>query len=121
MDIWHKTSHESVVDNLVFVGRCRWSQFRDLVDQKKDSLNSALGVQNYHLECNETKSWIKEKTKVLNKTAPQTKHVTVAQMQQRKRLNKRDKFCFLCVSFVFLLAIVSWNYSLYIFSFLLKQ
>lgn len=43
----------------------RWSQFRDLVDQKKDSLNSALGVQNYHLECNETKSWIKEKTKVL--------------------------------------------------------
>lgn len=42
----------------------RWSQFRDLVDQKKDSLNSALGVQNYHLECNETKSWIKEKTKV---------------------------------------------------------
>lgn len=42
----------------------RWSQFRDLVDQKKDALNSALGVQNYHLECNETKSWIKEKTKV---------------------------------------------------------
>lgn len=42
----------------------RWGQFRDLVDQKKDSLSSALGVQNYHLECNETKSWIKEKTKV---------------------------------------------------------
>lgn len=42
----------------------RWSQFRDLVDQKKESLSSALGVQNYHLECNETKSWIKEKTKV---------------------------------------------------------
>lgn len=34
------------------------------MDQKKDALNSALGVQNYHLECNETKSWIKEKTKV---------------------------------------------------------
>uniref|UniRef100_A0A8C4Z8L5 Spectrin beta chain n=1 Tax=Gadus morhua TaxID=8049 RepID=A0A8C4Z8L5_GADMO len=43
----------------------RWSQFRDLVDQKKESLNSALGVQNYHLDCNETKSWIREKTKVL--------------------------------------------------------
>lgn len=42
----------------------RWSQFRDLVDQKKENLNSALGIQNYHLECNETKSWIKEKTKV---------------------------------------------------------
>ncbi|XP_019115051.2 spectrin beta chain, non-erythrocytic 1 isoform X2 [Larimichthys crocea] len=46
----------------------RWSQFRDLVDQKKDCLNSALGVQNYHLECNETKSWIKEKTKVIEST-----------------------------------------------------
>nr|XP_020441853.1 spectrin beta chain, non-erythrocytic 1 isoform X3 [Monopterus albus] len=46
----------------------RWSQFRDLADQKKDSLNSALGVQNYHLECNETKSWIKEKTKVIEST-----------------------------------------------------
>ncbi|KAM8851984.1 spectrin beta chain, non-erythrocytic 1 isoform 1-T1 [Synchiropus picturatus] len=46
----------------------RWSQFRDLVDQKKDLLNSALGVQNYHLECNETKSWIKEKTKVIEST-----------------------------------------------------
>ncbi|KAG7470399.1 spectrin beta chain, non-erythrocytic 1 isoform X2 [Solea senegalensis] len=46
----------------------RWSQFRDLVDQKKDSLTSALGVQNYHLECNETKSWIKEKTKVIEST-----------------------------------------------------
>ncbi|XP_077469904.1 spectrin beta chain, non-erythrocytic 1 isoform X2 [Stigmatopora argus] len=46
----------------------RWSQFRDLVDQKKESLSSALGVQNYHLDCNETKSWIKEKTKVIEST-----------------------------------------------------
>uniref|UniRef100_A0A6Q2XCD5 Spectrin beta chain n=1 Tax=Esox lucius TaxID=8010 RepID=A0A6Q2XCD5_ESOLU len=46
----------------------RWSQFRDLVDLKKDALNSALGVQNYHLECNETKSWIREKTKVIEST-----------------------------------------------------
>lgn len=50
---------------MVRVCLSRWSQFRDLADQKKDGLNSALGVQNYHLECNETKSWIKEKTKVL--------------------------------------------------------
>ncbi|XP_036403863.1 spectrin beta chain, non-erythrocytic 1 isoform X1 [Megalops cyprinoides] len=46
----------------------RWSQFRDLVDLKKESLSSALGVQNYHLECNETKSWIREKTKVIEST-----------------------------------------------------
>ncbi|XP_077585265.1 spectrin beta chain, non-erythrocytic 1 isoform X3 [Stigmatopora nigra] len=46
----------------------RWSHFRDLVDRKKESLSSALGVQNYHLDCNETKSWIKEKTKVIEST-----------------------------------------------------
>ncbi|TSU11377.1 Spectrin beta chain, non-erythrocytic 1 [Bagarius yarrelli] len=46
----------------------RWSQYRDLVDRKKDALNSALGVQNYYLECNETKTWIREKTKVIEST-----------------------------------------------------
>ncbi|XP_036190452.1 spectrin beta chain, non-erythrocytic 1 isoform X4 [Myotis myotis] len=46
----------------------RWSQFRELVDRKKDALLSALSIQNYHLECNETKSWIREKTKVIEST-----------------------------------------------------
>ncbi|XP_048374607.1 spectrin beta chain, non-erythrocytic 1 isoform X2 [Sphaerodactylus townsendi] len=46
----------------------RWSQFRELVDVKKDALISALSIQNYHLECNETKSWIREKTKVIEST-----------------------------------------------------
>ncbi|KAG8443698.1 hypothetical protein GDO86_009029 [Hymenochirus boettgeri] len=46
----------------------RWSQFRELVDRTKDALNSALSIQNYHLECNETKSWIREKTKVIEST-----------------------------------------------------
>ncbi|XP_019517638.1 PREDICTED: spectrin beta chain, non-erythrocytic 1 isoform X3 [Hipposideros armiger] len=46
----------------------RWSQFRELVDRKKEALLSALSIQNYHLECNETKSWIREKTKVIEST-----------------------------------------------------
>ncbi|XP_069464336.1 spectrin beta chain, non-erythrocytic 1 isoform X2 [Ambystoma mexicanum] len=46
----------------------RWSQFRELVDRTKDALSSALSIQNYHLECNETKSWIREKTKVIEST-----------------------------------------------------
>uniref|UniRef100_A0A8C9M7A2 Spectrin beta chain n=1 Tax=Panthera tigris altaica TaxID=74533 RepID=A0A8C9M7A2_PANTA len=46
----------------------RWSQFRELVDRNKDALLSALSIQNYHLECNETKSWIREKTKVIEST-----------------------------------------------------
>ncbi|KAM9317060.1 spectrin beta chain, non-erythrocytic 1 [Gastrophryne carolinensis] len=46
----------------------RWGQFRELVDRTKDALSSALSIQNYHLECNETKSWIREKTKVIEST-----------------------------------------------------
>lgn len=63
---------------------CRWSQFRDLVDQKKESLNSALGVQNYHLDCNETKSWIREKTKVIESTQELGNDLTGVMALQRK-------------------------------------
>uniref|UniRef100_A0A671R4T2 Spectrin beta chain n=1 Tax=Sinocyclocheilus anshuiensis TaxID=1608454 RepID=A0A671R4T2_9TELE len=61
-----------------------WSQFRDLVDQKKESLNSALGVQNYHLDCNETKSWIREKTKVIESTQELGNDLTGVMALQRK-------------------------------------
>ncbi|XP_068176796.1 spectrin beta chain, non-erythrocytic 1-like isoform X2 [Antennarius striatus] len=46
----------------------RWSHFRALLDQKKESLQAALRVQNYHLDCNETRSWIREKTRVIQST-----------------------------------------------------
>ncbi|MEQ2255628.1 Spectrin beta chain, non-erythrocytic 1 [Ilyodon furcidens] len=62
----------------------RWSHFRDLVDQKKESLNSALGVQNYHLDCNETKSWIKEKTKLIESTQELGNDLTGVMALQRK-------------------------------------
>uniref|UniRef100_A0A8C2I6D3 Spectrin beta chain n=1 Tax=Cyprinus carpio TaxID=7962 RepID=A0A8C2I6D3_CYPCA len=39
-----------------------------LSDQRKQALESALNIQNYHLECNEIKSWMKEKTKVIEST-----------------------------------------------------
>ncbi|KAI4903228.1 hypothetical protein NFI96_021851 [Prochilodus magdalenae] len=64
--------------------RFRWGQFRDLVDQKKESLNSALGVQNYHLDCNETKSWIREKTKVIESTQELGNDLTGVMALQRK-------------------------------------
>uniref|UniRef100_A0A8B9KSC5 Spectrin beta chain n=1 Tax=Astyanax mexicanus TaxID=7994 RepID=A0A8B9KSC5_ASTMX len=56
----------------------------DLVDQKKESLNSALGVQNYHLDCNETKSWIREKTKVIESTQELGNDLTGVMALQRK-------------------------------------
>uniref|UniRef100_A0A672PZT3 Spectrin beta chain n=1 Tax=Sinocyclocheilus grahami TaxID=75366 RepID=A0A672PZT3_SINGR len=46
----------------------RWSDFQSLSDQRKQALESALNIQNYHLECNEIKSWMKEKTKVIEST-----------------------------------------------------
>ncbi|KAM4720867.1 spectrin beta chain, non-erythrocytic 2 isoform 2-T2 [Rhinophrynus dorsalis] len=46
----------------------RWSELRQLVGQKKSALDSALDIQNYHLECNETVCWMREKTKVIEST-----------------------------------------------------
>ncbi|XP_031427906.1 spectrin family protein isoform X3 [Clupea harengus] len=46
----------------------RWKEFQGLADQKKQDLESALNIQNYHLECNEIQSWMKEKTKVIEST-----------------------------------------------------
>ncbi|XP_024118372.1 spectrin family protein [Oryzias melastigma] len=46
----------------------RWAEFDQLAGQKKQALESALNIQNYHLECNEIQSWMKEKTKVIEST-----------------------------------------------------
>ncbi|XP_060941485.1 spectrin family protein isoform X1 [Limanda limanda] len=46
----------------------RWTEFEQLAGQKKHALESALNIQNYHLECNEIQTWMKEKTKVIEST-----------------------------------------------------
>ncbi|XP_054482560.1 spectrin family protein isoform X1 [Anoplopoma fimbria] len=46
----------------------RWKEFEQLAGQKKVALESALNIQNYHLECNEIQTWMKEKTKVIEST-----------------------------------------------------
>ncbi|XP_037544037.1 spectrin family protein isoform X1 [Nematolebias whitei] len=46
----------------------RWKEFEQLAGQKKQALESALNIQNYHLECNEIQTWMKEKTKVIEST-----------------------------------------------------
>ncbi len=51
-----------------FILLCRWSDFQSLATQRKQALESALNIQNYNLECNEIKSWMKEKTKVIEST-----------------------------------------------------
>lgn len=39
-----------------------------MADRKKDELSSALNIQNFYLECNETTAWMKEKTKIIEST-----------------------------------------------------
>ncbi|NXV83493.1 SPTB2 protein, partial [Atlantisia rogersi] len=46
----------------------RWERFRALAEQKKEALTSALNIQNFHLECDETTAWMREKTKVIEST-----------------------------------------------------
>ncbi|XP_030637999.1 spectrin family protein isoform X2 [Chanos chanos] len=46
----------------------RWKEFQQLASQRKQALESALNIQNYHLECNEIQTWMKEKTKVIEST-----------------------------------------------------
>ncbi|CAM9115899.1 unnamed protein product [Bubo scandiacus] len=71
-----------IADQLLAAGRCnqegargtreqlnaRWERFRALADQKKEALSSALDAQNFHLECDETTAWMREKTKVIEST-----------------------------------------------------
>ncbi|XP_061453386.1 spectrin beta chain, non-erythrocytic 4 isoform X2 [Rhineura floridana] len=46
----------------------RWNRVVELVEQKKDHLDSILKIQNYLLECNEIKSQVWEKRKAIEST-----------------------------------------------------
>ncbi|XP_053553688.1 spectrin beta chain, erythrocytic [Bombina bombina] len=46
----------------------RWAVFKQMVAQRRRAVDSALGLHNYFLECEETKNWIVEKIKVIDST-----------------------------------------------------
>lgn len=46
----------------------RWNSIVELVEQKKDQLDSMLRLQNYLLECAEIKSQIQDKRKAIDAT-----------------------------------------------------
>lgn len=58
-------SHLGCVLRSVF---CRWNSIVELVEQKKNQLNSMLRLQNYLLECVEIKSQIQDKRKAIDAT-----------------------------------------------------
>ncbi|NWW79539.1 SPTB2 protein, partial [Climacteris rufus] len=48
--------------------RDRWERFRALAERKKAALTSALNIQNFRLECQETRGWMREKTAAIEAT-----------------------------------------------------
>ncbi|XP_047735798.1 spectrin beta chain isoform X3 [Hyalella azteca] len=47
----------------------KWAALRDKAENKREELNSAHGVQTFHIECRETVLWIEDKKRVLLETA----------------------------------------------------
>ncbi|ESP01600.1 hypothetical protein LOTGIDRAFT_139452 [Lottia gigantea] len=69
----------------------RWNNLREHVDQKRDEINLSHGLQNFHIECNETISWINEKAKIIESTEDLGNDLTgVMTLQRRLSGMERD-------------------------------
>lgn len=64
-----------------------WADLRDKAESKRDQLNSAHGVQTFHIECRETISWIEDKKRILQSTDSLEMDLTGI-MTLQVRLNK---------------------------------
>lgn len=69
----------------------KWSNLRNVVDKKRDDLNSTFGVQTFHIESQETISWIQDKIRVVQSTEKLGNDLSgVMQMQRRLSGLERD-------------------------------
>lgn len=69
----------------------QWNNLRSLVDQKRDEIHLAHGLQNFHIECNETIGWINEKMKIIESTEELDNDLTgVMTLQRRLSGMERD-------------------------------
>ena len=69
----------------------KWSNLRNIVDKKRDDLNSTFGVQTFHIESQETISWIQDKIRVVQSTEKLGNDLSgVMQMQRRLSGLERD-------------------------------
>lgn len=46
----------------------KWSELREKAEAKREELQSAHGLQTFHIECKETVSWIENKKRILQET-----------------------------------------------------
>lgn len=62
----------------------RWEAFKAMVEEKKRRIDSALSLHNYGLECDETETWIKDKTRVIESTQELGNDLQAVMTIQRK-------------------------------------
>ncbi|XP_066467623.1 spectrin beta chain, erythrocytic isoform X1 [Tiliqua scincoides] len=62
----------------------RWKIFQEMVAQRQKAVNFALGLHNYCVDCEETKKWILEKTKIIESTQDLGKNLAGMIAMQRK-------------------------------------
>ncbi|NWH60754.1 SPTB2 protein, partial [Geococcyx californianus] len=62
----------------------RWERVRALAERRKEALTSALNIQNFHLECDETAAWMRDKTHAIESTRDSGDDVASASALQRK-------------------------------------
>ncbi|XP_071381499.1 LOW QUALITY PROTEIN: spectrin beta chain, erythrocytic [Centroberyx affinis] len=62
----------------------RWEAFKAMVEDKKRKVDSAVSLQNYGLECDETEAWIKDKTRVIESTQDLGNDLAAVMTIQRK-------------------------------------
>lgn len=69
----------------------RWAQLRDMVDQKRTELDQAHRLETFRIDCQETVSWIEDKTRVLEDADDLTNDLTgVMKLQRRLSMMERD-------------------------------
>ncbi|XP_052133456.1 spectrin beta chain [Frankliniella occidentalis] len=68
-----------------------WAELREKAEAKREELNSAHGVQTFHIECRETVSWIEDKKRILQSTDSLEMDLTgVMTLQRRLSGMERD-------------------------------
>ncbi|XP_015125014.1 spectrin beta chain isoform X2 [Diachasma alloeum] len=69
----------------------KWADLREKAEGKREALNSAHGVQTFHIECRETVSWIEDKKRILQQTDSLEMDLTgVMTLQRRLSGMERD-------------------------------
>ncbi|KAK0414269.1 hypothetical protein QR680_007238 [Steinernema hermaphroditum] len=69
----------------------RWAQLRDMVDQKRDELERAHRLETFRIDCQETVTWIEDKTRVLEDAGELTSDLSgVMKLQRRLSMMERD-------------------------------